>query len=126
MTHTQRQTFMESHMFLKEKRDKTIKGRDVAGVNKQRDYISKEDSISPTVANEAVLLSCIIDKEEERDVAVIDIPNAFIQTQVEYEKDMAFIKICGVLVDILMEISPDVCKSPVITKKKGVKQLLAQ
>jgi hypothetical protein len=32
------------------------------------------------VATEAVLLSCIIDAEEGRDAAVIDIPNAFIQT----------------------------------------------
>ena len=35
------------------------------------------------------------------DVAVIDILNAFIQTQVEDEQDIAFIKIRGVLVDIL-------------------------
>jgi hypothetical protein len=67
-------------MFLKEKRDGSLKGRTVAGGNNQRDYISKEDASSPTVATEAVLLSCIIDAEEGRDVAVIDIPNAFIQT----------------------------------------------
>ena len=102
LTHTQRQTVLEYHMFLKEKRDGAIKGRSVAGGNKQRDYISKEDASSPTVATEAVLLSCVIDAEEERDVAVIDIPNAFIQTRVEDEKDMAFIKIHGVLVDILV------------------------
>jgi hypothetical protein len=40
-----------------------------------------------------MLLSCIIDSKEERDVAVINIPNAFIQTWVEDEKDMAIIKI---------------------------------
>ena len=57
----QRQTVMESHMFLKEKRDRAIKGRDVSVGNKQREYISKEDSRSPTVATDAVLLSCIID-----------------------------------------------------------------
>ena len=91
----------------------------MAGGNKQRDYISKEHTSSPTVATKAVLLSCIIDSEEEMDVAVIDTPNAFIQTQVEDEKDMAFIKICGVLVDILVEIAPDVYKSHVTTKKKG-------
>ena len=98
----------------------------MSGGNKQHDYISKEDASSPTVATEAVLLSCIIDVEEERDVAVIDIPNAFIQTQVEDEKDMAFINICGVLVDILVEIAPDVYKSHVTTDKKGVKQLPVQ
>jgi hypothetical protein len=74
----------------------------VAGGNKQRDYISKEDASSPTVATEAILLSCIINAEEGRDVTVIDIPNAFIQMRVEDEGDMAIIKICGVLVDILV------------------------
>ena len=59
----QSQTVLESHIFLKEKRDRAIKGRAVDGGNKLRDYISKEDPISPTVATEAVLLSCIIDAE---------------------------------------------------------------
>jgi hypothetical protein len=55
----------------------------LVGGNTQRDYISKEDASSPTVATESVMLSCIIDDEEERDVAVVDIPNAFLQTRVE-------------------------------------------
>jgi hypothetical protein len=89
-------------MFLKLKQDGNIKGRTVAGENKQRDYISKEDDISPSVATESVILSCIIDAEEHRDVSVVDIPNAFVQTRVENDKDMAFIKIRGILVDILV------------------------
>jgi hypothetical protein len=71
-------------------------------------------------------LTCIVDAEEGRDVAVIDIPNAFVQTRVEDEKDMAFIKIRGVLVDILVEIAPDVYRSYVTKDKKGVAQLLVQ
>ena len=92
-------------MFLKQKKNGDIKGRTVAGGNKQRGFISKEDSILPTVSTEAVLLSCIIDAEEERDVAVIDIPNAFIQTRVENEKDMVYIRVRGVLVDLLIKNS---------------------
>jgi hypothetical protein len=70
---------------------------------------------------------CIIDAEEGRDIAVIDIPNAFIQqTRVKDEKDMAIIKIRGVLVDILVEIAPDTYKSYATTDKKGVRQLLVQ
>ena len=95
----QRQKVLESHMFLKEKIDGAINVRSLAGGNKQCDYISKEDVSSPTVATEEVTLSCIIDAEEERDVAVINTPNAFIQTKVEDEKDMVFIKIRAVLVD---------------------------
>jgi hypothetical protein len=101
LSQVQRQTVLESHMFLKQKRDENIKGRTVVGGNKQWDYISKEDDSSPMVVMESVLLSCIIDTEEERDVAVMDIPNAFVQTRVENENDIAFIKIRGILVDIL-------------------------
>jgi hypothetical protein len=113
-------------MFLKQKRDGKIKGRTVDGGKKQREYISKEDASSPSVAMEAVLLSCIIDAKEGRDVSVVEIPNAFVQTRVENEKDMAFIKIRGVLVDILVEIAPYVYKSYVSRDKKGMKQLLVQ
>jgi hypothetical protein len=67
-------------MFLKQKWDGKMKGRTVAGVNKQWDYISKEDASLPTVATESVLLSCIVDAKEEWGVAVVDIPNAFVQT----------------------------------------------
>jgi hypothetical protein len=73
-----------------------------------------------------VLLSCIIDAKEERDIAVVYVPNAFVQTQVENEKDVAFIKIRGILVDILVEIAPDVYNSYVSKDKKGLKQLLVQ
>jgi hypothetical protein len=73
-----------------------------------------------------VLLSCIIDAEEHRDVAVVDIPNVFVQTSMENEKDMAFIKIRGILVDILVEIAPEAYSSCVSQEKKGNKQLLVQ
>jgi hypothetical protein len=71
-------------------------------------------------------LECIIDAEEGRDVAVVDIPNMFEHTRVENEKDMVFIKISGVLVDILVEIAPDMYKSHVSRDKKWMKQLLVQ
>jgi hypothetical protein len=122
----QRQTVLEFHMFLKQKRDGKIKGRTVAGGNNQRDYMSNEDASAPTVTTESVLMSCIIDAKEERDVAVVYIPNAFVKTRVENEKDMAFIKIRGILVDILVEIAPDVYNSYVSKEKKGTKQLLVQ
>jgi hypothetical protein len=126
LSEEQKKVVLESHMFLKQKRDGTIKGRTVAGGNKQRDFISKEDSSSPTVSTEAVLLSCIIDAEEGRDVATIDIPNAFIQTRIEDEKDMAIIKIRGVLADMLVEIAPEVYGAYVTKDRKGVSQLITQ
>ena len=57
---------------------------------------------------------------------MVNIPNAFIQTRMEDEKDMAFIKIWGVLVDILVDIAPEICKPYAHKDKKGIKQLLVQ
>jgi hypothetical protein len=50
----------------------------VAGGNKQRGSIEKTEASSPTAALESVLLTAVIDAKEHRDVAVIDIPNAFV------------------------------------------------
>ena len=41
---------LESHLFLKQKRDKPIKGRMVAGRNKHRGKIDKTDETFPTAA----------------------------------------------------------------------------
>ena len=119
----QRARVLEAHLFLKQKTDGTIKGRAVAGGNKQRDYISKEDSSSPTVATESVLLTAVIAAEERRDTVVVDIPNAFIQTRVEREEDKVIIRVRGYLVDVLCKIDPNY-KKFVTTNKKGEKQLL--
>ena len=58
----------------------------IAGGNKQRGTIEKEDAASQTAALESVLLTSTIDAAEERDVAVIDIPNSFIQTRIRTTK----------------------------------------
>jgi hypothetical protein len=59
----------------------------VAGGNKQRGTIDKEDASSPTAALESVLLTATIHAKEGRDVATVDIPNAFIQTRIENDED---------------------------------------
>jgi hypothetical protein len=83
LTKAQKERILESHIFVEEKRDGKIKARKVVDSNKQRDYITKEDVSSPTVSAEAVMLTCVIDAVEGRDVAIIDVPNAFVQTVVE-------------------------------------------
>jgi hypothetical protein len=86
----------------------------------------KEDASSPTISAEAVMLTCIVDVNENRDVAIVDIPNAFVQAVVENKKDRAFTHICGPLVNILVTIAPDVYGPYVTGGKKKEKQLLVQ
>ena len=69
---------LESHIFLKEKRDESIKCRMVDGRDKQRGTIDKVDAASPTAALKSVLLTATINAKERRDITTVDIPNAFI------------------------------------------------
>jgi len=121
-----RDQILESHVFVKKKRSGEIKARKVAGGNKQRDFISKESASSPTVSTNSVLLTSIVDAKEDRDVAIIDIPNAFIQTMVEDDRDRVIMRIRGHMVDVLVKVAPTVYGPYVSTDKQGRKQLLVE
>jgi hypothetical protein len=108
LTKKQKEQVLESHIFVKQKRDGKIKARKVIGGNKQRDYITKEDGSSPMVSAEAVMLTCIIDAAEDKDIVVVDIPNTIAQTVVSEEDAEHHVIVCvrGPLVDILVLIAP--------------------
>ena len=97
LTNVQRKAILESHIFLTEKRTGEIKGLTVAGGNKQRGFIEKEDASSPTVFTESVILTSVVDALERRANAIIDVPNAFIQTFVEDKSKRVIIRIEGCL-----------------------------
>ncbi len=128
LTKKQKEQVLESHIFVEEKRDGTIKARKVIGGNKQHDYITKDDVSSPTVTAEAVMLTCIIDVQEDRDVAMVDIPNAFVQTVVSKEdaEHRVTVRIREPLVDVLVLIAPDVYGPYVSTTKTGQKVLFVE
>ena len=66
-------------MFLKRKRCGKIKGRGCADGRPQREYITKEELRSPTVALYALMASCVMDAIDRRKVVTVDIPGAFLQ-----------------------------------------------
>ncbi len=127
-TKKQKEQVLESHIFVEEKRDCMIKAQKVIGGNNQHDYITKEDVISPTVTAEAVMLICVIDAQEDRDVAVVDIPNAFVQTAVSKEDAEHCVTVCirGPLVDVLVSIALDVYGPYASTTKTGQKVLIVE
>jgi hypothetical protein len=97
-------------MFLGEKRDGTVKGRMVYNGKPTREWLSREDSASPTAAFESIMLTSVIDAHEERDIMACDIPNAFIQALMPKVKDgdeRVMMKITGVLVDMLVKLNPE-------------------
>ena len=66
-------------MFLKRKRNGKMKGRGCADGRPQREHISKEELLLPTVSIYALFGSCVIDALDERSVITIDKPGAFLQ-----------------------------------------------
>ncbi len=99
LTAEQQAKILQSHMFIGQKRTGETKARTVAGGNTQCGHVTKEESSSPTVSTKAVLLTLIVNARKGRGVAVVDIPNAFIQTKVDDAKDRVIIRITEVIVD---------------------------
>ena len=79
MTSEERKKALAYLMFIKEKRDGSVKARGCADGRKQREHIKKEESSSPTVAIESVFIQCVMNAKEGRDVATVDVPNTFMQ-----------------------------------------------
>ena len=95
-------------MFLKNKRCGKIKGRGCADGRKQRAYITKEQSTSPTISTEAVFLTAVVDAWQNRKVAVLDVPGAFMQVDMD---KLVHIRFRGEMVDKLLEIDHELYSS---------------
>jgi hypothetical protein len=107
MKDTEKKKALESLIFLVEKKSGKIKARHCANGSKQRQWMDKQDTASPTVSTNSVMITGTIEAEEGRDVATFDIPNAFIQTGVDEEDadgDRIVMKIRGAMIDMLLEI----------------------
>jgi hypothetical protein len=103
-------------MFLKWKRCGKVKGRGCAGGCKQRRYPDQADAASPTVATEVVFLTAIIDALENRDVAVVNIPGAFMQVNLD---DKTIHKcLTGKMVELLLEINHELYE-PYLMREQG-------
>ena len=77
-------------------------GRGCADGRKQRKYLTKDKSSAPTVATEALFLTCLISATEHQKVPTVDIPGAFMQADVEGET--VHMKLEGKMAELLTKI----------------------
>jgi hypothetical protein len=94
-------------MFLKEKRDGSVKGRACADGRKQQDTDVPGDATSPTVVLESVLVTATIDVFEGHDVAIVDVPGAFLSADMDKEVIMT---IHGRLTELMVKAAPNIYK----------------
>ena len=92
---------------IKKKRCGKIKGRTCANGSKQKRYLKHGESISsPTVSLEAIIGTLLIDAHEGRDVAIFDVPGAYLQAEMPKEKKL-LMKFRDEFVDIMCEVNPE-------------------
>ena len=64
----------------------------------------KKSEVSETkISTDALFITFVVDDDERRDVATINIPGAFLQTAA---KPGNYIKFTGAMVDILCQLNP--------------------
>jgi hypothetical protein len=79
----------------------------------------KEDVASPTAAIESVMLTCVIDAMEERDVAITDIPGAYLTAQMD---EKVHVKLEGKLAELMVLTAPETYRTS-ISLESGKKVL---
>jgi hypothetical protein len=128
LTTKQKQQVLEAFIFVEQKKDGTDKARLVINGAMQRGHITKDEASSPTAYNESIMLTAVVDATEERDVATVDIPNAFVQTVVADEEEdyRVIVRLRGRIVDILCEIASETYLPFVTANKKGERILIVQ
>ena len=89
----------------------------VTGGNKQRAYMLKEEVTSPTTALESILLTMTIDAHEGHDVTIVNIPNAFIQTDIGDEFITMHLR--GKLMELMVKIAPEIYQKYITLDAKG-------
>jgi len=120
LTKEQKQAALESLAFITEKRNGDVKTRTCVDGSKQRseEGYDKNAASSPTVANDNMMVTCAIDAHEGRDVATIDLPQAFLNTN--YVGPEVMMALRGHLAEMMVKVNPERYKPFLIYTSKGV------
>ena len=83
-----------------------MKGRGCADGRPQRDYITKEESSSPTISLYTLMASCVMDALDDRKTITVDIPGACLQGEWPQDEHPGYIMFEGIMVGVICEIDP--------------------
>jgi len=116
LTHAQKKAALQYLMYLKQKRCGRIKARGCADGRKQRLYKTKQETSSPTVTSEALFLTSLIDAQEKRQVVTVDIPGAFMHSDMD---ELVHMKLDGPMAELLVRVDPEKYKKFVTKDHHG-------
>jgi hypothetical protein len=102
LTAKQKRQSLRTVNLIKEKQNGNIKGRTCADGSVQSTIFDKAETTSPTVANDVLMYSIIIDAKERRDVATEDEVGAYLNADM---KDFTLMKLTGDAVGIMIQVN---------------------
>ncbi len=107
---------LELLMFLEQQQTGAVKGQLVADGSKQRDYIQEGAAALPTVMTESVLITAAIEATEGRDVALIDLPRAFLNAEMD---EVVHMVLWGKLAELMVKFAPQIYRKYVTLGTRG-------
>ena len=120
LTAEDRMKALEAVNLIKQKRCGKVKFRSCADGSNQWKYLREDENISsPTLQLESLFISLIIDVLENRDVAIFDIPGAYLHAEMPEDK-MVLIKFRGQFAEIMCKVDPSHQNNIVYEKGKKV------
>ena len=116
LTYNEKKKALTLLMFLKEKRDKSVKARMCTDGRKQRRDWTKQQSTSPTMATESVFITAVIDAHKGQDMACFDIPGAFLHANSDEDITMV---LKGRLAELMVQVAPNLYRKYISVDRKG-------
>ena len=116
LTREDRIKALRTLIFLKQKRDDSIKSRTCIDGSPQRAYIAKEDAASPTSSRDAIFIQGAIDAMEKRETGFADMPGAFLHTATD---ENVIVLLTGELCELMVRVSPKIYRKYVNIGRGG-------
>ena len=117
LSREERSQALSELMFIVENLNVVVKARKCAVGSKQRTFpvYVKSEWASPTVSTDGVIITFTIEAHEGRGVAVIDLPNAFLNAE---NNDQTLMLLKGKLEKLMDQIDPQMYWKHIITSSK--------
>jgi hypothetical protein len=115
LNRAQKRAALRAVNLIKEKRSGELKGRSCADGSSQRNLYTKEETASPTISTDALMLTLMVDAYEKRDVATADVVGAYLHASMP---DYVLMKLTGDTVGIMTSVNPKYAKFVVVEDGK--------
>ncbi len=103
-------------MILEQKETGAVKGRSVANRSTQQNYIQEVVATSPTIMTELVLITAAMEVTKGRDIAVIDLPGAFLNADMD---EVVHMVLRGKLAELMVMFALQIYQKYVTLGNKG-------